>query len=234
MLKSALMTATLCLLVGVVASAETTTASIFAVGETAGKPRFTQATEKSTADGKLIWKSVIKDLAGAVMMTEDVVMKDGVVLSHQIDHLQINERYELAFENKKAVFKTFKLSNGKVEQTDTSVRDIPETFVMGPSTESFLVKHLDELANKKSVKADFGVFELGRFVSFRFSGIANDGEKLEIKMKPANFIVAALVDPIKIILDKSKRRIVYLKGRTPLREMKNGKSKPFDAEIIYH
>ena len=58
--------------------------------------------------------------------------------------------------------------------------------------------------------------------------------KVEIKMRPGNFFISMLVEPFKIIFDTSSNKIVYFKGRTPLRINKDGKSKILDAEIIYN
>ncbi len=80
---------------------------------------------------------------------------------------------------------------------------------MGPTTELFLRKHVEKFKAKQSVKIEFGVFELRRFINFKFSGISVVEKRIEIKMKPANFIVAALVDPIKIIFDASSDKIIY-------------------------
>ena len=221
--------------VGTPAGAETLRASIYAVGKTSEAPLFIQESER-VREGKFTnWSSVIKDPAGTVIMTEKMTIEDGVVKYHYVEQQQINEAYELESNRNTVAFKTYSLKDGKKsEVTDTAERDKPSEFIMGPTAESYLRAHIPQLNDKKTLKVDFGIHEISRYIGFKFVNVKTESNIMLIKMKPSNFIIAALVDPIMISFDLTKDRIVKIIGRTPLCERKNGKWKPIDAEIIYH
>ena len=169
-------------------------------------------------------------------MTEKMTTsKDHSVEYQYIEQRQIGEAYELEVGPKTVSFKTFELKDGKKDKLKESHdRDKPAAFIMGATTESFIQSNLAQLLKEQTAKTDFGVFEVSRFIGFKFINTSIESNIMTIKMKPSNFIFAALVGPIMISFDTIKNKIVKLKGRTPLREKINGKWIPVDAEIIYH
>lgn len=225
----------LLIFISVTAFAETQKALIYPLGKTEGKPLFVQTTEVTTLEsGERQWTSKIEDADGKVVMTEKAQMKDTKVLSQYIEQLQINEAYELKVEDKNALFLTYKIKEGqKGAPVDTNKIKMEDDFITGPLTQTYLQKNWDSLMGGNTVWANFGVFEVSKSIGFQFRKVASTDETLELKMKPSNFFISMLVDPIYIQLNSKNKRIEKFKGRTPLKIMKNGKWKSFDAEILY-
>lgn len=219
------------------ARAETLKASIFEIGKTSGTPRFIQESERRRTADLIQWSSTIKTSNGELVMTEKAAFRaDGVIQHHYIEQLQINEAYELNVRNSMVKFTTYKLNQGIKGSTVSESSELtkPNSFIMGPTTEIFLTQNLENLGAGETIKADFGIFELSKFIRFKFYKTSQADELLIFHMKPSNIFFSALVDPIVIWFDPNRKRISRLKGRTPLREKINEKWKPFDAEIIYH
>ncbi len=230
------MTVLLLLLTLPFAHAESRTAKLYEIGKTSGEPLYVQKINIETTGTRRVQTSTIEDSAGKVQMTEKAVLVDGRVVSQNIDHLQINESYELEVRDKGAVFRTFKMVDGKRgEMTEEKVRKLPETFVTGPGTEPFLRKFSSVITDNKTLKTQFGVFEMGDFVGMKFkkTKLSEDGKTLSVEMSPSNVVINMFFDPIQLELDPESYQLRRYIGRTPLRKMVDGKSKPWDAEIIY-
>ena len=89
----------------------------------------------------------------------------------------------------------------------------------------------------KTVSTAFSVLELERTVDFKFEKTTEDerlGKRvMVVKMKPSNFFISMLVDPMFLEFDIATKKMVYFKGRTPLKILKSGAWQPLDAEILY-
>jgi hypothetical protein len=214
---------------------EVHTARIFDIGKTSGSARFNQETHIETKiDGEVTWSSEIKDDKGTVVMTEKATIKNDRTIYQYIEQLQINEAYELQTADSKATFSTFKIENGKKGSvTETKTVSIGSDFLTGPSTGFYLKSHWDELISGKTLMVEFGIFELSRTIGFKFQKMRETDTSVELQMKPSNFFISFVAEPILMEFDKKDKRLVRFKGRTPLRERVHGKWKPLDAEILY-
>lgn len=210
-------------------------ALFYPIGKVSGTPIYTQESDLTpAADGIMQWTSKIMDAQGKVVMTETARIKDGQVIEQYVEQLQIGEVYELKVEGGKATFETFKLVDGKKGASlDRKTVSFSKPFLMGPATESFLKANWSVLESGKSLKTDFGVFEVSNTVGFEFRKIGEKDKVIEIEMKPSNMFISMVVTAIRIDLDKTEKRIVRYIGRTPLREQVKGKWKALDVEIVY-
>ncbi len=217
------------------AFAESRKSFIYDIGKTSGDPRFTQTTVIETKPtGEKVWSSRITDPAGTTIMTERAEMKDGQLISQYVEQLQTNEAYEIKVIGKTATFLTYKLNDGKQgDVISTKKTQIESNFITGPMTEAYLNKNWSDLSRGKTLKVNFGVFEIASTVGFQFKKTSMVDSKVGIEMKPSNFLVSMLVDNIQIDFDKEEKRMVRFVGRTPLRNFINGKWQPMDAEILY-
>ena len=218
-------------------SAELRKARIYPVGKAQGEPRYLQETNiDSSAAGSQIRKSQIVDLQGQVIMTEVAEIREGKIIFQQVEQRQIQEAYELRVEAGVASFKTFALKDqvrGKMLE-EKKVALGSRGLLMGPSTEIFLQGRWRDLIAGEKLEVDFGVFELSRIVGFQFRQLKATEKTVQVEMKPSNFFIAMLVKPILLEFTKDEKRLVRYVGRTPLREMVQGKWEPLDAEILYH
>jgi len=217
------------------ALAEEKIARLFEIGKTDQAPVFVQKTLVTENEkGEKNWDSKMTDAQGNLVMTEKARI-NGLEIFHQyVEQLQIQESYELNYQDGKITFKTFKLSEGKDPKlVETQERRFSEPFIMGPLTELFLMANWERLSGGKALRVDFGIFELSKMISFQFQKIEETKDLLVVKMKPGNMFVSMLVDPMRIELDKATKRMVRYIGRTPVRTKVKGEWKPFDSEILY-
>lgn len=216
---------------------QTRISKIYELGKLQDAPLFVQTTEIQTqGPGSFLSKAKIENSDGKVIMTEKVVVRDEALVSQYVEQLQIDEAWELNVQDQKAVFKTYKLTKSGREEKSQKDQKV-ESFINGPLVEAFIQKHWNELNAGKTVSTAFSVLELERTVDFKFEKTKEAkraGQRvLIVKMKPANFFVSILVDPLILEFDLESKKMVYFKGRTPLKVQKSGQWKPLDAEILY-
>lgn len=220
-----------------VANVETVIAKIYPMGGLEGEPLFTQSTEINRESAESFTsKAKIVDNKGQTLMTETVVVKNGALVTQSVEQLQTRESWDLVVQGKTAVYRSFTIDlDKKVLQDENSV-SLGEKFINGPMIEIFVSKNWQELLDGKSVKADFSVLELARAVTFDFSkenmSVRNGKKVVVLKMVPANFVISMFVKPLILEFDIDRKRLVYFKGRTPLKEGKAAQ-RPLEAEILY-
>lgn len=219
------------------ATTETVIAQIYPVGGLDGKPLFIQTTELDRQDGQSFKsRAKIVDTEGRILMTETVVVRNGALVSQSVEQLQTQEAWDLEVQGKQASYRSFKKSSEKKVLQKESLVTVGESFINGPMMEIFVAKYWPELLQGKTLKADFSVLELEKAVSFAFSkekeSVRNGKKVVVVKMAPANFVISMFVDPLILEFDLDRKRLVYFKGRTPLKDTKEQK-RPFDAEILY-
>ncbi|QDK36885.1 hypothetical protein [Bdellovibrio sp. NC01] len=217
---------------------QTRISKIYAIGKLQEEPLFVQTTEVQTrGSGNFTSNAKIEDATGKILMTEKVAVEGDSLVSQYVEQLQANEAWELAVQKNNAVFKTFKLSKNGREEVSQKTQKVG-SFINGPLIESFIQKNWLQLMEGKNVSTAFSVLELERTVDFRFEKIKDSeraGKRVAvIKMKPANFFISMLVDPIILEFDLEAKKLVYFKGRTPLKMESSGQLKPLDAEILYY
>jgi hypothetical protein len=219
------------------AHAEDRRGEIFPLGKVEGAPPYVQDIHiENLGDGRRQGTGIVKDAkTGEVLVVEKAVMKGYAVESQEIEQRQIGEVYQLEVKDGKAHFRTYEVVDGERKLKDKeSSEKIAENFITGPGTEAFLLKHFDELKEGKSVKALFGVFEVGRGIDFKFRKIASTDDTLTIKMRPSNFFISMMVDPIEIQLSQKDHMMTRYRGRTPVRlKDSRGKWKQMEGEIIF-
>lgn len=210
----------------------------FELGKVRGEPIYVQSIRlEDLADGSLKSDSVIKDRDGKIWLTETAISKGDRLLSHKIDQLQINEGYELEVKDGKVRFRTFKLAGEqRTEVGSGKSEDYTSAFITGPVAAAFLKNHWPALEKGEAVSADFGIFELEKSISFKFSKETLKGDEaknLGVQMKLSNFLFSMFVSAIHFQLEPETFQLIRYRGRTPVRVKDGEKWAPLDAEIIY-
>jgi hypothetical protein len=227
------------LIAGFQVQAQERASKIFEIGKTDSPPPFIQKTQiKNTADGSFTSDAYIEDESGKIVMTEKVVVDKGQLVSQYVEQLQSSEAWDLLVKDKVAHYRHFKLNDGQKKLVDSEDFPIEESnFSNGPMIESFAANKWDALTAGDSVKFHLSILELQKSVTFTLKKTKlserNGHSVLVVQMKPANFLISMLVDPMQLEFDITSKKLVYFKGRTPLKKIEGGKMKPFDAEIFY-
>ena len=219
------------------ADVQTRISRIYEIGKLHDSPLFVQTTEiQTTGLGDFISSAKIENSSGKVVMTEKVVVQGGSLISQLVEQLQSMEAWELRVDGNKAIFKTYKITESGRRDEGGKTENV-KSFINGPLMENFITKHWGELIAGKTVSTAFSVLELERTVDFKFEKTTEDerlGKRvMVVKMKPSNFFISMLVDPMFLEFDIATKKMVYFKGRTPLKILKSGAWQPLDAEILY-
>ena len=217
------------------ASAEERTAKLYELGKTEGAPLYIQKIRVDDLDGggqKRI--SSITDGAGQLLMDE-VCDHEGSRLQFQrVRNFQGDKIYEIAIKDGRISFKTFKGKEETGKPASEASGKVDGPVLTGAVTEAFVRERWADLAEGKRVEVSFAVMELERTI-----GVYLEAKRLEtgpgdlvVTLRPSNFFVSMLVDPIEMTFSGKEKRLVRYRGRTPLKS-EGSKSKLMDAEIIY-
>lgn len=176
--------------------------------------------------------SVYSDLNGAEVVVEDTWFENNRVKKYVLDHKQTGDHGILEINGDKAHMEYTR--KGKTSKADLS---FDTTGIVAPSTVPFLRAHWAELIKGDKIKAKFYVLDRLDWYTFEFSKIKEEtvnGQKIAtIKMRPANFAIAALVDPLYFKFAYDGSRLLSFDGRV-LPKKKDGSSwKDLDAETVY-
>ena len=212
-------------------------ALFYPLGQRGQKALFTQDIQIRWLDDKNAdFSSIAKDTSGAVALTEEAQLREGRLKRHIVVQEQINEKYQVEVIGSEALFKTFKKDeNGSYKLISERTTKLDSILFSGPAVEVYLRDSHQELIKRQKTQIQFAVFELERPIQFKMSstGFNQEAQKLNAQMKIDNFLFSLFLDPIDLEFDLSTKKIIYYKGRTPLRIKENNKWKPWDAEIDY-
>lgn len=211
-------------------------AKIYAIGKTDQDPEFIQKTNYKSIGDQIEASTVITDKKGTVVLTEVALYKGSKLASQVIEQFQTQDHYEVEIKEGKVFFRERKI-NESADKLKESSEKLSDQFCIGPVIEEYLSKNWDQILDKKTLTANFGVPERRQSVSFDFKlkelTKVNGRDVVRITMKASSFIIRMAVDTITLDLDLKTKRYFHYVGRTPLQFEKNKKLEPFDAEIFY-
>jgi hypothetical protein len=203
---------------------------------TTGTPLYIQKVHREiNSSGRVNSDAKLEDASGKIILTEKAIVDGTKVLFHRMDHLEAHESYELESKDDKIIFRSYTLDGDKRTLKSESAEKQSPQFITGPSTETYIREHFTGRGEDAVVKASFGVFELERSVEFEFQQIekSKDNKTIKMRMRPASFWLSLMVSPIYLDFDRETFALREYRGRTPVRQFKNGKWKPIDAHVVY-
>lgn len=167
-------------------------------------------------------------LEGAPLVTEALTVKNGQVERYEVKHSAPMEEGFLEIRDGQIHF-TYR-KDGK---TASSSETVPKDLVVAPQLLSFIESRWEPLMAGETVNFRFAVLERQETIGFKvFKDEMKDGTVI-FKMKPSNFLISAMVSPVKIIYSSQDKAIMEIKGRTLPKKNENGKWKDQEPEIVY-
>ncbi len=113
------------------------------------------------------------------------------------------------------------LYSGVGQDLERRRRELPEGAVVDAGFDRFVREEFDRLRAGEKLEFDFAVPAEQRFVRFEIEAegpVTYDGKlALALRMRPANFLIRLLVDPIRLIYDE-QRRLVEFAGISDIRD----------------
>jgi hypothetical protein len=208
--------------------AETLSAQIFAKPESAKEVLYNLAVETSPEKVTLSYR----DLTGNVLVEESGELSGVDIKSHSVKQNQLNTSARIERQGDKVIFT--KTVDGK---TSTKSENYKGSLVVASNFQRFIASKWQELKNNETVEFRFGVWDRQETVGFslkKVSESASPAYSMTLKMKPANFVIAALVDPLLLTFEESPSiKLRTLVGRIPVKAKEGDKFKDQDARVVY-
>ncbi|UYL08227.1 hypothetical protein B9G69_014340 [Bdellovibrio sp. SKB1291214] len=174
-----------------------------------------------------------RDTEGKTAVTEVGVIRNENLIRYEIVRSQTGEKGLITVESGKIKFE-YEGADGKKKTADEKATG----FILCSSNFAAFVKaHWEQFQKGDSVSVRYAVWDRLETVGFTLRKVGEkvlSGEKtIELQMKPTSFVIAALVDPVHFWYAESDKNLRVMKGRVPVKQMKDGKWKDLDAEVVY-
>jgi hypothetical protein len=187
----------------------------------------------SQQGAEILVQSDFRDTDGKTVVAEKGVVAGDKILRYEIVRSQTSEKGTIVVENDKIKFE-YEGADGKKKTAEEKAKGF---IVCSSSFALFVKSHFEQLKNGEEISIRFAVWDRLETVGFtlRNLGIKEiDGEKvMEVQMKPTSFVIAALVDPVHFWFAEKDKNLRVMKGRVAPKQMKDGKWKDLDAEVVY-
>ncbi|WP_413581466.1 hypothetical protein [Bdellovibrio sp. HCB288] len=174
-----------------------------------------------------------RDTQGKVVVVEKGAAAGDKFVSYEIVRSQTGEKGRITLEGDKIKFE-YEGSDGKTKTSEEKSKGI---LLSTANFAPFVLSHWEEFQKGSSISVRYAVWDRLETVGFTLKKVGETevaGEKLmELQMKPTSFVIAALVDPVHFWYSDKDRTLRVLKGRVPVKQMKNGKWSDLDAEVVY-
>lgn len=212
------------------------TGKIFEMNSNKQKLLFTYQHETANKGEMRVVTNTYKDKDGGVAAVETIEwVKDGAnekVRRYHMSQKQLQAEGDVEVKDGKIVF-TY-VRDGKEKKYDEKLTD---DFIVGPSITAYLQRNWAAIARGDHIKARLAVPDRQETLGFEYF---KDGEEtlngqkaFVIKMKPANFMIAAIVKPLFFLYTPDGARLLEVRGRTQVKQNVDGKWKDLDAVTVY-
>lgn len=164
---------------------------------------------------------------------ETIIFKDSVLQEYRYTRYNTKEFSSVLKEDHTIIFT--RNVNGTIKKR---VLDLPENFVCGPLTVTFIRNNFDPILNGQTLVINYAVLDHLRTVEFIIfhdtNHSRNNKHTLVVKMIPKNFIIRQFVEPLYFLCNSDGTTIREIIGRIVPVNFINGKTIPIDAEFIFN
>jgi len=176
-----------------------------------------------------------------VTAVEKVVYQSNLLVSYRMQEFQaqVSGAVRIAPDPKNPAQQQIFISYGPgLIPPRGKAQSLPPDTVFDDTLYPFMLAHWDQLMRGDTVKFRFVSFEWERTFAFclvKTAESAQNGRTIEqIKMEPANLLVAQLIDPLFFTVEKdAPHRLLSYVGRTTPRIRKGNSWKYLDAETVF-
>jgi hypothetical protein len=190
---------------------------------------FTYESERTFTADAMDFTATFKDLNGKVATTEKAHIDKGNIVKYEVENLQTNDKGLIEVQGDKIVFTYW--NNGK---SSTKKEDVKPNMLISANLVPYLQTQFKELMAKKDIEFKYAVWYRKELVGFKFMYDKEENGNVIAKMVPTNFLYRSMVNPLYFALDKTSKKLVYIKGRTLPKIQIKGTWRDLDAYIKYH
>ncbi len=182
---------------------------------------------------EILVQSDFRDTDGKTVVAEKGLVAGDKIHRYEIVRSQTQEKGTIVVEGEKIKFE-YEGADGKKKTAEEKAKGL---IVCSSSFALFVKSHWEQLQKGEEVKIRFAVWDRLETVGFTLRNLGSkevDGEKMmEVEMKASSFVIAALVDPVHFWFAEKDQNLRVMKGRVAPKQMKDGKWKDLDAEVVY-
>jgi hypothetical protein len=221
-----------CLLLAAPAFAEDFKATLYPQGKREPVLYTHTQAEQRSGDAVTTVRRAYFDPTGKEVAVEEVTLDGGKVKTFRLDHKQLNEQGSLEVKDGRLYFSY--TAEGKTKRADEAMT---ADFVIAPLLIGYLHAGWKDLMAGQTLKARLAVLDRRETVGFQSTktgeGTVNGKAVVHVQMKPSSFLIAALVKPIRLTLEKDSQRVVEYSGRAVPRQWTGSKYETLDADVVY-
>jgi hypothetical protein len=207
-------------------------ANIYLMGSNKKVLLFKKYNERTVRGNEEYLKHVYTLPDGTLSVTETVINRNGTFSEYQVKFYDGGCACSLV-RNRGTLRFRFKKGDSIEEGTASYRRDL----VMGPTLGDFIKSNWNRLIRGSVVRFSLPAMSLQRLATFKLEKLDSSpylrSGVVVFKMSIDSFILRLLVDPVQIVFDREKKRVVEIHGPSLLERRVNGKKVNVDADIYY-
>ncbi len=207
-------------------------ANIYLMGSNRKVLLFKKYNERTVRGSEEYLKHVYTLPDGTLSVTETVINRNGAFSEYQVRFYDSGCACSLVRNGGTLRFR-FKKGDSVEEGTAGYRRDL----VMGPTLGDFIKSKWNQLIRGSVVRFSLPAMSLQRLAQFKLEKLDSSpylrNGVVVFKMSIDSFILRLLVDPVQMVYDREKKRVVEIHGPSLLERRVNGKKVDVDADIYY-
>lgn len=209
-------------------ASEKATADVF---DLEGKTKlFNYQSERIYTVNTMDFTASFKDLEGGLAADEKAHLENGKLVKYEVVLPPTGEKGLIEVKDGYVIFNYWE----KSKHTSSKEKVQPDILVSA-NLVPHLQAHMEDFLAKKDIVFRYAVWHRKETVGFKFTfDREEDGGIVVAKMVPTNFLYRSLVDPLYFALEKTTKKLVYIKGRTTPKIKKDGSWRDLDAYTKFH
>jgi hypothetical protein len=215
---------------GALPAEEPFSADIYLQGSS--KLLFRQYNSRLVKGNEEILKHIYTFPDGSPKVHETVINRNGEFSEYQVKFFEGGCDCTIARQNDRIKF-WFK----KEDVVKRGVTEYKSDLVMGPTLSDFILSNWDTLLKGDVVYFRLPVMNLQRLAAFKLKKLNESPYKREgsvvFEMGIANFFLGFFIDPVQMVYDARRKRVLEIHGPSLLDRKVDGKSVNIDVDIYY-
>lgn len=169
---------------------------------------------------------------GVAVTTERLLLRDGQFEEYRVVHHEAGHEGRI-----RRLGERLEFSYTRDGSTQTRAEDYTADFVAGPAITAYIQAHWAEILAGDTLRIRLPIPDRLETIGFKLEMDSRRkterGEAVVVKMRPASFLLAALVRPVLMSLSEDGAEVWELTGRmTPIRK-RDGKLHPTEADAVF-
>jgi hypothetical protein len=193
---------------------------------------FRQYNSRVVKDNEEILKHIYTFPDGSPKLHETVIKRNGAFSEYRVKFFDSGCECGIIRQKKLIKFR-FK----KEDKVKRGVSEYKSDLVMGPTLSDFIQSNWDKLVRGDVVYFLLPVMNLQRLATFKLKRLNESPSTREgsivIEMGIANFFLGFLIDPVQMVYDATRKRVLEIHGPSLLDRKVNGERVNIDVDIYY-